>query len=97
MERKIDLQVPNYKERHALSSTAVNTDFTAKLIEVYRPNPDSTGGFDLNLGDGIIRAHFREFLKKEKPMKPSNIYPLTINLYPTSNLFKMGHLIGIAI
>ena len=38
------------------SSSAVDTDFTAKLIDVYPPSPDFPGGFDLNIGDGILRA-----------------------------------------
>ena len=35
------------------SSTAVDTDFTAKLIDVYPPSEDFPRGFDLNLTDGI--------------------------------------------
>jgi putative CocE/NonD family hydrolase len=30
-------------------------------------------------------------LKEEKLMKPGEIYPFTIRLYPTSNVFKKGH------
>lgn len=73
------------------SSSAPDTDFTAKLIDVYPPNPDFPGGFDLNLGDGIVRARFRDSLKQEKLMQPGAVYPLTIKLYPTSNVFKRGH------
>ncbi len=39
-----------------VSSSAVDTDFTAKLIDVYPPSPDWPGGFDLNIGDGILRT-----------------------------------------
>jgi uncharacterized protein len=73
------------------SSSAFDTDFTAKLVDVYPGNPDFPGGFDLNIGDGIIRTRFRESLKKEALMKPGTIYPLTIKLNPTSNIFKRGH------
>lgn len=79
------------------SSSAVDTDFTAKLIDVYPATTDYPGGFDLLLGDGIIRARFRESLKKEKLMKPGTIYPFTIRLYPTSNVFKKGHRIRVDI
>lgn len=79
------------------SSSAVDTDFTAKLIDVYPPNPDYPGGFDLNIGDGIIRARFRDSLKEEKLMKPGTIYRFTIKLYPTSNVFKKGHRIRVDI
>jgi uncharacterized protein len=79
------------------SSSATDTDFTAKLIDVYPPSPDFAGGFDLNLEDGIVRARFRETLKQEKLMKPGTIYPFTIRLYPTSNIFKKGHRIRVDI
>ena len=79
------------------SSSAVDTDFTAKLIDVYPPHPDYPGGFDLNLEDGIVRARFRESLKKEKLLSPGWVYPLTIKLYPTSNIFKKSHRIRVDI
>lgn len=77
------------------SSSAVDTDFTAKLLDVYPASSDFPGGFDLNIGDGILRTRFRESLKKEVLMKPGTIYPLTIKLYPTSNIFKRGHRIRV--
>jgi putative CocE/NonD family hydrolase len=80
-----------------ISSSAVDTDFTAKLIDVYPPNSHFPGGFDLNIGDGIVRARFRESLKYEKLMEPDEIYELTVKLYPTSNVFKKGHRIRVDI
>jgi uncharacterized protein len=74
-----------------VSSTAVDTDFTAKLIDVYPPSADFPGGFDLNIGDGILRTRFRDSLTEEKLMQPGEIYKITIRLYPTSNVFKKGH------
>jgi len=79
------------------SSSALDTDFTAKLIDVYPPNPDFPGGFDLNIGDGIIRARFRDSLKEEKLMKPETIYQFTVKLYPSSSVFKKGHRIRVDI
>lgn len=80
-----------------ISSDAKDTDFTAKLIDVYPPSADFPGGFDLNIGDGIIRTRFRDSLKTEKLMEPGEIYPVTIKLYPTSNVFKKGHRIRVDI
>lgn len=80
-----------------ISSDAKDTDFTAKLIDVYPPSSDFPGGFDLNMGDGIIRTRFRDSLKTEKLMEPGTIYPVTIKLYPTSNVFKKGHRIRVDI
>jgi putative CocE/NonD family hydrolase len=74
-----------------VSSTAVDTDFTAKLIDEIPPNPDYPLGFDLNLGDSIIRTRYRDSLDEPKLMKPGEVVPVTITLYPTANVFKKGH------
>ncbi|MHB8899125.1 MAG: CocE/NonD family hydrolase [Thermoguttaceae bacterium] len=79
------------------SSSALDTDFTAKLLDVYPPSPDFPGGFDMNLGDGILRARFRDSITEERLMEPGKPYPMTIKLYPTSNIFKKGHRIRVDI
>jgi len=79
------------------SSSAVDTDFTAKLVDVYPGSADWPGGFDLKITEGILRARFRDSLKEEKLMKPGEVYPMTIRLYPTSNVFKKGHRVRVEI
>jgi len=79
------------------SSSAVDTDFTAKLIDVHPPSPDFPGGIDMNIEDGIIRARFRNSLEKQELMKQGTVYEFTIQLYPTSNVFKAGHRIRLDI
>jgi putative CocE/NonD family hydrolase len=74
-----------------ISSDALDTDFTAKLIDVYPSSADWPGGFDLNLEDGIIRARFRRSIARETLLRPGAIEPVAIKLYPTSNVFKKGH------
>lgn len=80
-----------------VSSDCLDTDFTAKLLDVHPASADWPSGFDLNIADGICRARFRDSLKEEKLMEPGQIYPLTIRLYPTSNVFKKGHRIRVDI
>ena len=79
------------------SSTAKDTDFTAKLLDVYPSGQDYPAGFDMNLEDGIIRARFRDSLKVEKLMLPGQVYKFTIKMYPTANVFKKGHRIRLDI
>ncbi len=79
------------------SSSAVDTDFTAKLVDLYPGNADWPGGFDLKITEGILRARFRDSLTEEKLMKPGEVYPMTIRLYPTSNVFKKGHRVRVEI
>jgi putative CocE/NonD family hydrolase len=72
------------------ASSAPDTDFTAKLIDVY---PD---GAAYNLTEGIIRARFRESIwEAPKPLVPGKIYEYTLELLPTSNVFKKGHRIRV--
>jgi hypothetical protein len=80
-----------------IASSAVDTDFTAKLIDVYPPNDDYPEGYHLNLSDSIIRCRYRNSWEREELMTPGEIYPVTIALAPTSNLFKAGHRIRIDI
>ncbi len=79
------------------ASSAVDTDFTAKLVDVYPGSPDWPGGFDLKITEGIVRARFRDSLKEEKLMEPGKPYAFTIRLYPTSNVFKKGHRIRVEV
>jgi putative CocE/NonD family hydrolase len=67
------------------SSSAVDTDFTGKLVDVW-PN-----GFAQNLTEGILRARYRESQEKAEFMNPGQVYKFTIDLWSTSNVFKAGH------
>ena len=81
-----------------VSSDAPDTDFTAKLIDEIPPNPDYPLGFDLNLGDSILRARYREGLDHQAaPLSMRDIAPITITLYPNANVFKKGHRIRVDI
>ena len=74
-----------------ISSDAPDTDFTAKLMDVY---PD---GYALILADGEIRTRFRNGFDKPELMQPGTVYPVTIDLGSTSNLVGAGHRIRVDI
>lgn len=80
-----------------ISSSAVDTDFTAKLLDVYPPNEDYPGGYHMNLVDSIIRTRFRNGYECEELMEPGTVCPAQIELPPTSNLFQIGHRIRLDI
>ncbi len=67
------------------SSSAVNTDFTAKLVDVY---PD---GRAMRICEGIIRADHRDPDSFPSPIVPGKIYEYSIDLWATSNVFLKGH------
>ena len=80
-----------------ISSSAVDTDFTAKLIDVYPPSPDYPEGYALNLTDGILRVKFRNSWEKTELMTPGEVYQVEVGLLPISNLFVKGHRIRLGI
>jgi putative CocE/NonD family hydrolase len=73
------------------SSSAPDTDFTAKLLDVWPPSADFPAGVELNVGDSIVRARYRDSLAKATLMRPGEVYAYTIELYPTSIVFAHGH------
>jgi putative CocE/NonD family hydrolase len=79
------------------SSNALDTDFTAKLIDVYPPNSDFPGGVDLAIADSILRARYRGGPGKAELLKPGQAYEFTIEMYPTSLVFQRGHRIRLDI
>jgi uncharacterized protein len=80
-----------------ISSSAPDTDFTAKLIDVYPPNRDFPAGVDLNVADSIVRTRYRDSLSKAELMTPGDVYKVSIEMYPTSLVFRRGHRIRLDI
>jgi len=79
------------------SSSALDTDFTAKLVDVYPPSADFPAGFDLNLTDGIVRARYRDTPERAELMTPGRVYEFVVEPFPTANVFKKGHRIRLDI
>ena len=77
------------------SSTAVDTDFTAKLIDVHPPSADYPDGFDMNLTDALVRASYRDGRHTRELIEPGEVYRLVIRPFPTANVFRKGHRIRI--
>jgi hypothetical protein len=73
------------------SSSGSDTDFTAKLIDVYPPSADFPEGFDMNLTDGIIRASYRDNSKTRELLVPGKVYTLIVRPFDTANVVKAGH------
>ena len=80
-----------------VSSSSVDTDFTAKLIDQYPPNEDYPHGYALQLTYSIQRTRYREGYESEILMEPGQIYEVRFPLPPTSNLFCAGHKIRVDI
>jgi putative CocE/NonD family hydrolase len=91
LEENIEVTGPVSLDLFAKSS-AVDTDFTAKLVDVA---PD---GVAHNLTEGILRARFRESTTGEpRPITPGEVYEYKIDLWSTSNVFLKGHRIRLEV
>jgi len=73
------------------ASSAVDTDWTAKLIDV---SPD---GYARNVQEGIVRASHRIAGAVPTPIEPGKTYEYTIDLWAASNVFLAGHRIRLEI
>ena len=73
------------------ASDGLDTDFTAKLVDVYQPNADFPTGINLNIADSIVRGRYRKGPGRAELLKPGQPYEFTIEMYPTSLVFKQGH------
>ncbi len=80
-----------------VSSSAPDTDFTAKLVDVYPPSADYPEGYALNLTDGVLRAKFRNSWERPELLEPGRVYEINVELYPTANRFVRGHRIRLDI
>ena len=73
------------------SSSAVDTDWVVTLIDVH------PSGFAQHLRQTLLRARYRNGDEAPVLMAPGTIYPFTIAIHPTSNLFKKGHRIRLTV
>lgn len=90
LSQPLEITGPIKVHLHA-ASTATDTDFTAKLIDVH------PSGKSYNLCDGIIRARHRHGFHQEQLLAPGSVEKYEIDLWVTSNLFKPGHRLRVEI
>ena len=73
------------------SSNRLDTDFTAKLIDVH-----PTGELML-VADGILRARYRDSMADPELMTPGDVYEFTIDMGDIGQVFKANHSIRVDI
>jgi putative CocE/NonD family hydrolase len=79
------------RARLFVSSTAPDTDFTVKLIEVLPATAARPAGTALNLTDSIGRLRFHGGYEREERVPPGEIVTLDIELFPTAVRVEVGH------
>lgn len=105
---KKDLEVNgSIKVSLYVSTDCVDTDFTAKLMDVY---PGiiwlqlylfaqnhlfllcaKDNKLAINISDSIVRGSYHKQLDKRELLEPNKVYLMEFFLYPTCNLFAKGH------
>ncbi|MGD9599219.1 MAG: CocE/NonD family hydrolase [Steroidobacteraceae bacterium] len=78
-----------------VSTSALDTDFTVKLLDVHPPSRDWPAGYAMNLSGGIQRLRFREGYHRALHAEPGRVYVIDITMFPTANRFVAGHRIRI--
>ena len=74
-----------------VKSTAVDTDFTGKLVDVA---PD---GFAMDVAEGILRMRYRDSPERAALMNPGETYQISVDLWSTSNVFLRGHILRLEV
>ncbi len=72
-----------------VSTDVEDTDFTAKLVDVY-PN-----GYQALVLDQAFRLRFREGFNRMVKATPGEVYPIKIELWSTALVFNKGHKIAL--
>jgi hypothetical protein len=67
------------------SSSAPDTDFVVKLIDV---RPD---GYAHPISEGLVRARFRSSRSEPSLLTPGNVYEFTVDMYAVSHVARAGH------
>lgn len=84
LDQKVEV-IGHVQTKLFVSSDCLDTDFTAKLVDVY---PD---GRAMLLTDGILRTRFRESFEAPTRLEPGRIYEITVDMAATANVFLPGH------
>lgn len=90
-----DLEVTGQIEfRLWISSTAQDTDFFARLLDV---EPDGTAWNLMSPTLEVLRTRYRHREDEPELMAPGRVYELALQLGRTGNLFRRGHRIRVQI
>ncbi|MFN8543392.1 MAG: CocE/NonD family hydrolase [Candidatus Binatia bacterium] len=68
-----------------VTSSAVDTDFTAKLVDV---EPD---GYCAPIAEGILRARYRRGPDREVLLVPGEVTEIAVDLLAVAHVFREGH------
>lgn len=80
-----------------ISSSAPDTDFTVKIVDVFPASRDFPLGYEVNISDSIFRCRYRNDFANPEMMTPDEVYEINIPMYGTGAVFGKGHRIRVDI
>lgn len=72
-------------------SSARDTDWVVRISDV------SPGGLSRIVADGVLRARYRNSQENPELLTPNQIEEFAVDLWHTSNLFRAGHRVRVAV
>jgi putative CocE/NonD family hydrolase len=82
------------------STTATDSDWIVKLIDVYPEKYESDpkmGGYELMVADEVLRGRFRNSFEKPEPIPANEVTPYIIDLHTNDHVFLKGHRIMVQV
>jgi putative CocE/NonD family hydrolase len=80
------------------ATTGSDTDWVAKLIDVYPDDaPNGQGGYQLMVAEEILRGRYRNSFTKPEPVKPGEVAEYKWSLHGIDHTFLPGHRILVEI
>ena len=85
----------NLEAKLWVTSSALDTDLTVKLLDIHPPSLEYPDGFHMPMVDSILRLRFAGGFDRERLLEPGKVYAVTVRLPPVANLFVPGHRIRV--
>jgi predicted acyl esterase len=82
------------------STTGSDADWVVKLIDVYpesNPENPTLAGYELMVGDEILRGRFRDSFERPAAIVPGRVTPYRLDLHTNDHAFLKGHRIMVQV
>jgi putative CocE/NonD family hydrolase len=82
------------------STTGTDSDWIVKLIDVYPEKYEAVhkmGGYELMIGDEVLRGRFRNSFEKPEPLVANQVTPFKVDLHTNDHVFLKGHRIMVQV
>jgi predicted acyl esterase len=80
-----------------MSTDVPDTDLFAMLLDVYPPSAEWPDGYRMNITDAIMRVRYRHGMATPTLLSDGEVAGVAFDLFPTSNLFAVGHRIQLLV